>query len=532
MAKSRDVKAGGAWVEIFADNSPLRRTLKSSAKLLSSFAQPVVAASKMLGTGFAIAATAAVAATKKFADYSDQIADMAGRTGASVKFLSELGYAAKMSGSELSAIEPAIRNMQKGLASGTSNKILEKLGLDAKTLRQGSPETQFLAIADAISKLESPAMRTAMAMSIFGKSGTALLPLLNEGSAGIERMRQDARDLGISLDNEAASKAGLFNDALDRIGFAMQGVANVIGNAVAPLLTWLAEAMIEQVAGLGKWLSGVLEFVGSYENALATLKLTWVTTLSYIEGFWDTVISNLLPPLVNAFTYIEGFFDQVITGMLQAWQLVAVGMMQIGSEIATAVGDSFRGLLVHVKGVLDVLATVMPLMSEGVKLAKETVDQAYGASIIAEYGLQKLSDNAVKEATASVPKMQEELQKRQALRENRMATAGDMGALEARRQARQAEIDAATAELQATMQRTRDAAAQAAAEEQARAQAVTDAATNAYGKTGDQTAGTFNAAAIFGLGASNVQVDMLRVLRDIAGQGEELNQLVAEGGMA
>ena len=532
MAKSKDVKAGGAWVEIFADNSPLRRTLKASGQLLSKFAQPVLAASKMLATGFAIASTAAVAATKRFADYSDQIADMAGRTGASVKFLSELGYAAKMSGSELEAIEPAIRNMQKGLASGSSNKILEKLGLDPKTLREGNPESQFLAIADAISKIDSPAMRTAMAMQVFGKSGTALLPLLNEGSAGIEKMRQDARDLGISLDSEATAKAGMFNDALDRIGFAMQGVANVIGNALAPLLTWLAEAMIEQVSGLGKWLSSVLEFVGSYENSLATLKLAWVTTLSYIEGFWDTVISNLAPPIVNAFTYIEGFFDQVITNMLMGWQEVAAGMIAIGANIASSVGDSFRGLLVHVKGVLDAIATVMPLLSEGAKMAKQTVDQAYAGSLIAEYGLGKLSQNAAQEASKKNAEMQKGLESRQALRDNRMATAGDMGALEARRQARQAEIDAATAELQTTMQRTRDAAAQAAAEEQKRAQAVTDAASNAYGKTGDQTAGTFNAAAIFGLGASNVQVDMLRVLRDIAAQGEDLNQLVAEGGMA
>lgn len=531
MAKSKDVKAGGAWVEIFADNSPLRRTLKASGKLLSNFAQPVLAASKLLGAGFAVAGAAAVAATKRYADYADAIGDMSNRTGASVRFLSELGYAAKMSGSDLEALEPAIRNMQKGLASGSSKPMLEKLGLDAATLAAMNPEEQFLRIAEAMAGLTSPAEKTAAAMAIFGKSGTALVPMLAEGRDGIEALRQEARDLGVSLDNEAAAKAGAFNDALDKVMIAGQGIANVIGGALAPMLTWLAEAMAKQVAGLGKWLAGVLEFVGSYENAMATLKLAWVTTVNSLEGFWDTVISNLIPPFVSAFTYIEGFFDQVITGMLIGFEFVAEQMKQIAADIAKSIGDSFRDALVSVKGMLNSLAQAMPILADALGLAKEALDQAYGASIVAEFGLGKVAQNAAAERDRAVTELQQGLEKRSALRENRIDTAGDMGALEARRQARQEEINKATEELNATMQKTRDAAAQAA-EQEKKKQEVTDAASQAYGKTGAETAGTFNAAAIFGLGASNVQVDMLRALRDVVANGQELNQIVAEGGMA
>lgn len=532
MAKSKDVKAGGAWVEIFADNSPLRRTLKASGKLLSNFAQPVMAASKLLGGGFAIAATAAAAATRTFANYADAIGDMSNRTGASVKFLSEMGYAAKMSGSELEALEPALRNMQKGLVSGSAKPMLKQLGLDAETLKAMSPEEQFLTIADSISRLASPAEKTAAAMAIFGKSGTALVPMLSEGRAEIEAMRQEARDLGVSLDNEAAAKAGAFNDALDKVMIAGQGIANVIGTALAPMLTWLAEAMAKQVAGLGKWLSGVLEFVGSYENAMATLKLAWVTTVATLEGFWDTVVSNLAPPIVTAFTYIEGFFDQTITAMLKGWEQVAAEMKMIANDIAQAVGDSFRNAIMQVKNLAGKLGALVPALKTVVQGVMDGMDAAAGFSTVAEYGLGKAAANAAEVNDQNIAELDKGLERRKALRDNRIATAGDAGALEARRQARQAEIDAATNELNATMAQTRQAAADAAAEAQKQKDQVSGAALDAYGKTGAETAGTFNAAAVFGMGASSVQVDMLRVLREVAANGAELNGLVAEGGMA
>lgn len=531
MAAGKDVKAGGAWVEIFADNSPLRRTLKSSAKLLSAFAQPVLAASKYLATGFAIASTAALAATKRFADYSDQIADMSARTGVSVKALSELGYAAKMSGSELSALEPAIRTMQKGLVSGSSTSVLEKLGLDRDSIAAMNPEDQFLAIAEKLAGITDPAQQAAYAMQIFGKSGTSLLGMVNEGAGGIEALRQEARNLGVSLTDDAAAKAGAFNDALDKIAMAGQGVANVLGAALAPALTWLAEAVAKQAASFGKWLAGVLEFVGSYENAMATLKLIWVSVTTTLEGAWDTVISNLIPPFVTAFQYIAGFFDQVITGMLIGWENVAAGIKMIAHEVADDIAASFQQALGKVRGLLAQLGEMAPAL-------KDLTDTAQGALVMAGIGAGKASTatqdatkDALQQRNDNVSALTQGLDRRSALRQNTIDTASD-NSLEARRQARQAEIDRATAELNATMQRTRDAAAQAAAKD-AQAQAVREAGFGAYAKSGGaETAGTFNAAAIFGLGASSVQEDILKATREVAEGIQELNDLVGVGGMA
>jgi hypothetical protein len=531
MAKGKDVKAGGAWVEIFADNSPLRRTLKQSAKLLSGFAQPVLGASKLMAGGFAMAGAAAIAATKSFANYADTISDMSARTGVSVTALSELGYAAKMSGAELGSLEPAIRTMQKGLASGSSAPILEKLGLDRASLLAMNPEEQFLAIADKIGGIADPTQKAAAAMQLFGKSGTQLLGMMDGGAAGIAAMRQEARDLGISLDSEAAAKAGAFNDALDKVMIAGQGVANILGAAIAPALTWLAEGLAKQVAGVGKWLASILEFVGSYENALATLKLAWVSMTTTLEGTWDTVITNLEGPFVAAFQYIAGFFDEVVTGMQIAWENVAVGIKSIAHDIADDVAASFKGALDNVRGLIGQLGQMVPAL-------KDITDTAQGALVMAGFGAGKAAEgvknataNATTEGAANIAALEAGLENRKALRQNSIDQAGDPKALEARRAARQAEVDKASQELAAAMERTRTAAEEAAAKD-AKANEIRAAGAEAGAKATAETSGTFNAAAIFGMGAGSVQEDILAATKQVAQGIDELNDLVGAGGMA
>lgn len=532
MAQSKDVKAGGAWVEIFADNSPLRRTLKASGKLLSKFSAPVVAASRLLATGFAIATTAAVTATKAYANYADNIGDMAARTGLSVTALSELGYAAKMSGSELSALEPAIRTMQKGIGSGSSANVLEKLGLDRASVMKMSPEKQFLAIADKISQIKDPTLQASMALQVFGKSGTQLLGMINEGSAGIEAMRQEAQDLGVSLDADGVAKAAAFNDALDRVMMAGQGVANVIGQALAPALTWLADGVAKQAASFGKWLASVLEFVGSYENAMATLKLVWVSTTTAIEGFWDTVISNLMPPFVAALTSISSFFDSTITNMLIGWEYVAGAIGEIAHEMANVIADAFVQGLQQVRSLLRDVASEIP----GLAKAMQLVDGALVGIGVGVKGVGQQITDATEGSGArrdsNVAGLQRGLDQRNAIRGNMNEQANDFGSLEARRAARQAEVTRAQEELNAAMAKTRQAAADAAQKDE-QARAARDAAAGAYGKTGAaETAGTFNAAAIFGLGAGSVQEDILKATKDVASGIDELADLVAAGGMA
>jgi hypothetical protein len=104
----------------------------------------------------------------------------------------------------------------------------------------------------------------------------------------------------------------------------------------------------------------------------------------------------------------------------------------------------------------------------------------------------------------------------------------------ARRQAaRDAEMAAAQTELIKSMEADQKAAEEAARQraEEAKGRAV-DVAQLQQGQQGAETAGTFAAAAIAGLGASNLQQDMLSALLRIGDNTDELIRLDEEGGVA
>ena len=211
MANAGAIRAGKAFVELYADDSKLAAGLRRAQKRLQSFGASVrTAGLALFGVGTA-AVTALAGTAKLFADMGDAVNKASQRTGIAVETLSELGYAAEQSGLEMSTLEGGLRRMaavvvEAAHGSKGAQQALAALGLSASELGRLSPDEQFKAIADRMARIENPTVRAAVAMDIFGKSGTQLLPMLREGRAGIEALQQRARDLGLAHLPEIAER--------------------------------------------------------------------------------------------------------------------------------------------------------------------------------------------------------------------------------------------------------------------------------------------------------------------------------------
>jgi hypothetical protein len=183
MASSSSIKAGSAYVELFTKDSRLVKGLNDASKRLDAFGKGLQGiGTKMAMLGAGVVAPLAGAA-KRFADMGSDMVDMSQRTGVSVEALSELGFAAEQSGADMGTLEGSLKKMQKMLfeaASGSQSaqETLASLGLSVAQLSKLSPDEQFKAIADRMSQITDPTLKTATAMAIFGKSGTQLLPML------------------------------------------------------------------------------------------------------------------------------------------------------------------------------------------------------------------------------------------------------------------------------------------------------------------------------------------------------------------
>ena len=189
MASTQGIRAGRAFVELFADDSKLVRGLRRAQKKLKAFGQSIRAMGlKIAGLGAAVLAPM-LGAAKAFGAMGDQVAKMAKRTGLSVEALSELRFVASQTGTSLEALETGFRRMQRsiydaGRGLSTQTDALADLGLKYKDLKGLAPEKQFKLLADAISRVEDPTRKAALAQALFGRAGTQLLPMMSAASVG------------------------------------------------------------------------------------------------------------------------------------------------------------------------------------------------------------------------------------------------------------------------------------------------------------------------------------------------------------
>ena len=305
------------------------------------------------------------------------LADMSARTGVSVEALSELKYAAEQSGASADVLEGALRKMQKAIGGTDENaesagKAFDKLGISAAQIKGLKPEEQFQLVADKLADIADPTERAAAALGIFGKSGTALLPMLSEGSAGLAAMRAKARELGVTMTSEDAAAADALGDSLDTLKAAGARAFQTIGAELAPAMSGLAGALAKIVAEVGPWLKSHRELVLTAiaaAGAATGLGVALYGAGTIISGTIATLsvagaaVGALGGVLATAGTIMAGIVGTLVSplGLLAAG---AVGVVLAFDQVRLAIFGAFRsvqaatGALVadFTQGVADLMA--------------------------------------------------------------------------------------------------------------------------------------------------------------------------------
>jgi hypothetical protein len=346
MAGASGIRAGRAYVELFADDRALVRGLRAAQQKLAAFGAAVRSlGTKMLGLGAGLVAPLALAA-KAFADTGSQLNDMAARTGVSVEALSELGYAAQQSGSSLEDVEKAIRVMQRTITAAVNGSdqaalALERVGLSAESLAGLKPEQQFAAIAAALQGIQDPTQRAAAAMGVLGKAGTNLLPM----AADLGALRAEAQRLGVVMTGGQAKLADDLGDAFDRVKASLQGVANAVGTALAPVLLDLAGKVTGFLVGFREWISqnqGLVVTILTVGAAVAGVGIGLIA-LGMAVGGVSAGIGALASAASVAGTVI-GALGAVIGALFSPIGAVIAGVAALGAIIVTQTNTGQQAL--------------------------------------------------------------------------------------------------------------------------------------------------------------------------------------------
>ncbi len=327
----RGIRAGRAYVELGV-NDKIHAGLRAAQRRLQAFG------AVLAGAGVAIL-TPMIGAAKVFADFGSELNDMAGRTGMAVEALAELGYAADMTGTDLAAVETGVRRMQKTLiaardGSKEASEALVKLGISAAKIAALAPEQQFEAVARSLRAISDPTERAAVAMSVFGKGGTVLLPMIDD----LDALRQKARELGLTMTTEQARAADELGDSYDTLKASVRGLALSVGSALAPALQQVTDALTRAVSSISR-------FVRQHQAAVvaaAKLALVLVGVGGALIGLGASL--GIVASSLKVIPTIFGGIMTVLGSLLSPVGLAIAAIATLGTVLVVASGQGGEAL--------------------------------------------------------------------------------------------------------------------------------------------------------------------------------------------
>ena len=186
-------------------------------------------------------------------DFAAGLGEQAQQLGVTTRELQVYRYAA-------SQVGIAQEDMEKGLAKLTltlgkvqsgakaPTAALRELGLSTKEIARiaGMSAGEALPVlADAFSKIESPAKRAKLEVELFGKAGQKIDNLLSGGSTAINELASAADKLGIVLSDDAIAKA-------DETADKLASVKTVLEANIAATVAENADSILELATAVGE----------------------------------------------------------------------------------------------------------------------------------------------------------------------------------------------------------------------------------------------------------------------------------------
>jgi hypothetical protein len=231
--KKANRTANDNWRSIEARGQQATRRVNANMQSVSSNALKAAGGIKAFGAslagafagGFAVGGLAQLPRLiRGVVGEVSKIGKVADKVGLTTEALQELRYAADLSGVAANALDMGMQRFSRRIAEAAAGTgvLLPVLKANGIALRDNAGRMRPLNdllndYADLIKNAGSEQERLRLAFLAFDSEGAALVNTLKNGAAGLEKVRQEARDLGGVLEDDLVRQAEEVDDAFARL---------------------------------------------------------------------------------------------------------------------------------------------------------------------------------------------------------------------------------------------------------------------------------------------------------------------------
>lgn len=217
--------------------------------------------------GALLASSQVVGAVRDFAREFERAAsavdDGAATLGVTTDEFQEMGHALQLGGVEADQLGVVLQRLQLAMAAsadgtGHAGEVFARLGVQTRDAHGAMRSVSDVMddVAAGFDRVADPALRTATAQELFGRSGRRLLTILKSGEGGLAAFRREFHALGGGMSQEAIETATRYGDALDRWRAASTALRAQVAASLLPALSGVVTWWTRGTAQLARLVSG------------------------------------------------------------------------------------------------------------------------------------------------------------------------------------------------------------------------------------------------------------------------------------
>jgi hypothetical protein len=212
-------------------------------------------------------------------EFGETLARTSKRLGIETEALQELRYAAKQAGVEQEALDTAMQNFtvrtaEAAKGSGEARDTLKQLGVVLKDAsgKMREPGDLLAQAADGFARIKDQADKARLAQTLFADDGFRLIDVLREGGQSLNKMREEARLLGVVMSKDSVVAAESLARVMKRVSAVFRGMGYGILQSLMPPLQRLAEG----IEAFGKKIIAMAQQTTIFKTAFGALGIAAV----------------------------------------------------------------------------------------------------------------------------------------------------------------------------------------------------------------------------------------------------------------